>query len=165
MRDNRGVAGYSSTPLARKLGIRAGDRVALIGAPEGFTGLLEGLPPGVTFLERPRGAVGVIVLFVRARVDLDRRAAPLAALLEPRGGLWLAWQKRASGVVADVGEHDLRAHGLALGLVDNKVCAVDETWSAMRFVRRVRTAPPAQAPAPALPGHRRSRGSAAEAPR
>ena len=137
MRDNRRVAGHSSTPLARKLGIREGHRVALVDAPDAFAGGLEGLPPGVLMLASPRAPLDVVVVFVRSRADLERRAGPLSRLIFPAGGLWVAWPRRASGIVTDVGEADVRGHGLVLGLVDNKVCAVDDTWSALRLVYRL----------------------------
>jgi hypothetical protein len=135
------AAGYSGTPLPRKLGIREGDRVALLRAPEDFGATLGPLPQGVRVLRRAAGPLDVVVAFVSARADLERRLPRLAAAIRPAGGLWIAWPKRASGVPTDVTEDVVRAAGLAAGLVDNKVCAVDEVWSALRLVYRLRDRP------------------------
>lgn len=137
------MAGYSGTPLAQKLGIKAGHRVTLIGAPAGFGRLLGALPDDVTLTEGLGGnkSFDVIVLFGMAARELERRFAAAVRRLEPNGGLWVAWPKRASGVVTDVTENGVRAVALAAGLVDNKVCAVDETWSALRCVVRVADRP------------------------
>jgi len=135
-------AGYSGTPLPRKLGIREGARVALIGAPEGFDATLGELPDGVRVLRRASAPLDVVVAFVTARADLERRLPPLAAALDPAGGLWFAWPKRASKVPTDVTEDVVREVGLATGLVDNKVCAIDAVWSGLRLVYRVRDRPP-----------------------
>jgi hypothetical protein len=124
--------GYSGTPLPRKLGIVPGTRVAAIGAPPGFAERLDGARPHT----RLRGAFGVVVLFADSAAGLTRRLDAAVAALEPRGGLWIAWPKRSSGVGTDVDERLVRELGLATGLVDNKVCAIDATWSALRFVHR-----------------------------
>jgi hypothetical protein len=137
-----GAAGYSGTPLPRKLGIKPGARVALIGAPEGFEGALAGLPEGVVVRRRlGREPFDVIVAFFSERLMLERRLAGLSAALDPAGGLWIAWPKRASGVTTDVTEGAVRDLGLAAGLVDNKVCAIDQVWSGLRFVYRLRDRP------------------------
>lgn len=134
-----GPAGYSGTPLPRKLGIKPGARVLLIGAPEGFEGALAGLPEGVVVRRRlGREPFDVIVAFFSRRSTLERRLAALGAALDAAGGLWIAWPKRASGVPTDVTEGVVRDLGLAAGLVDNKVCAIDQVWSGLRFVYRVR---------------------------
>ena len=138
-------AGYSGTPLVRKLGIKPEARLGLIGAPEGFDETLGELPPGV---ERPAAAAAaqpfdVIVAFHTRRADLERRLPALTAALDPAGGLWLAWPKRASGVATDVTEDVVRSLGLAAGLVDNKVCAIDHVWSGLRLVYRRRDRPAA----------------------
>jgi hypothetical protein len=134
------MAGYSGTPLAKKLGVKPGFSLALLNAPEGFEGLLEGLPEGVTPQRNPRGKrpFDVLVLFVTTRAGLEK-AFPAAAakLSEATGaGLWVAWPKRASGVPTDVTEDGVREVCLPSGLVDNKVCAIDGTWSGLRMVRR-----------------------------
>ena len=131
------MAGYSGTPLPKKLGIKPGARVAVVGAPEGFLeSTLEPLPDEVELRSRARGRLDVIVFFTKSRSDLERRFAKLAAALEPAGGLWIAWPKRSSGVETDLTEDTLREVGLPQGLVDNKVCAIDECWSGLRFVIR-----------------------------
>jgi hypothetical protein len=131
-------AGYSGTPLPRKLGIKEGARVAFPGAPEGFETTLGDLPDGVAIRARARGPLDVIVAFFTRRSRLAARYAKLAAALEPDGGLWIAWPKRASGVETDITEDVVREIGLANRMVDNKVCAIDETWSGLRLVVRIR---------------------------
>jgi hypothetical protein len=133
------AAGYSGTPLPRKLGIKAESRVLLSGAPDGFA--LD-VPAGATVHRRPAGGepYDVVLLFTAAAGDLRRRFPPLARRLTPAGGLWVCWPKRtargAARLDSDVDENVVRGTGLAAGLVDNKVCAVDETWSGLRFVVR-----------------------------
>ena len=137
-----GAAGYSGTPLPRKLGIKPGARVGLIGAPEGFDSTLGDLPDGVAVRRRlGREPFDVIVAFFSRRSTLERRLPALSAALDPAGGLWIAWPKRASGVTTDVTEDVVRDLGLAAGLVDNKVCAIDEIWSGLRLVYRLRDRP------------------------
>ena len=125
------MAGYSDTPLERKLGVKPGQRVAVLGAPEGFA--LAGVRP----LRRLAGRLDLIVFFVRTEGELRRRLPALEAALAPAGSLWIAWPKRTSGVPTDLGENLLREVIVGDGLVDNKVCAIDETWSGLRFVVRV----------------------------
>jgi hypothetical protein len=129
-------SGYSGTPLAKKLGIREGDTVALVGAPDAFEDELEALPDGVRFRRRAGGHAEVVVFFTTKASELDRRFASLAKSVFPDGSLWVAWPKRSSGVPSDLDENRLRDIGLPHGLVDNKVCAVDDTWSGLRFVWR-----------------------------
>jgi hypothetical protein len=135
------AAGYSGTPLPRKLGIRDGHRVLLAGAPADFE--LGDLPslelPDVDVHRRAgRTPYDVILGFTPDRRTLVRRFPQLARRLVVNGGLWIAWPKRSSGVPTDLDENIVREVGLAAGLVDNKVCAVDETWSGLRFVVRLR---------------------------
>ena len=130
------VAGYSGTPLAKKLGIRSGGRVAVVSAPGGFTDALR-LPPRTRLRTQARGRVDVVVFFVTRRAELARRFPAMQRCLDDHGGLWIAWPKRASGVATDLTEHAVREVGLAHGLVDNKVAAIDTTWSGVRFVSRV----------------------------
>jgi hypothetical protein len=125
------------TPLPSKLGIKEGHVVAVVGAPDGFDGTLGELPDGVRVKSRAAAHLDVIVLFVRRRSELERRFGRLVAALQPAGGLWVAWPKRCSGVETDMTEDVAREIGLAHGLVDNKVCAIDETWSGLRLVRRL----------------------------
>jgi hypothetical protein len=132
------VAGYSGTPLPKKLGIKEGHRVALVDAPDQIDELLRDLPPAVTVLRSARAPIDVVLWFVTERRVLERRLPDLADRLDRAGGLWICWPKKASGVPTDVTEQVVRDAALALGLVDNKVCAVDETWSALRIVYRLK---------------------------
>lgn len=127
------MAGYSGTPLPKKLGIRQGSTLALIGAPPG---VLEGLPPGVVVKRQARGPADVVVAFFIERREFERRVDALARMVFPAGGLWVAWPKRSSGVETTMHEDVVREVVLPLGLVDNKVCAIDETWSGLRVVWR-----------------------------
>lgn len=127
---------YSATPLAAKLGIRPGHVVALVDAPEGFLDALK-LPDGVTVRKDARGAIDVAVLFASSRARLTRRFKTLMRALDPAGGLWVAYPKKSSGVVTDLDFGWVQRFGLDAGLVDNKSCAVDETYSGLRFVYRV----------------------------
>jgi Protein of unknown function (DUF3052) len=131
-------AGYSGTPLVRKLGIKPQARLGLISAPGDFLVLLGELPEDVSVRSRARGPLDVIVAFFLDRSELVRRLPALKAALDQAGGLWIAWPKRASGVATDVTENVVRELGLAAGLVDNKICAIDETWSGLRLVYRLR---------------------------
>jgi hypothetical protein len=133
-------AGYSGTPLPRKLGIREGSRLLLEGAPADFDATLGELPAGVELMPHSN-AVDVAILFALEMATVRRRFAELARSLQPAGGLWIAWPKRSSGVATDLDENVVREIGLAEGLVDNKVCAIDATWSGLRFVRRLRDRP------------------------
>ena len=135
------MAGYSGTPLPKKLGIKEGARIALVGAPAGFERTLGRLPDEVELRARARGPLDLIVFFTTSRRELERRFAKLAAALDPAGALWIAWPKRSSGVETDLTEDALRDVGLPAGLVDNKVCAIDETWSGLRFVIRLENRP------------------------
>jgi hypothetical protein len=134
-------SGYSGTPLPRKLGIKPGSRLALVGAPPDFAATLGELPPGVAVRSRAQGPCDVIVAFFERATEFERRLPVLKRALDYAGGLWIAWPKRASGVETDLGESLVRDAGLAAGLVDNKVCAIDETWSGLRFVYRLADRP------------------------
>ena len=132
-------AGYSGTPLPRKLGIKPGHRVLVLGAPGGFEdGALGALPDGVRVARRARGTADVIVSFHTARAELARRMPVLRTLMEPAAGLWIAWPKRASGVATDLTEDVVRELAREHVLVDNKVAAIDATWSGLRLVIRLR---------------------------
>jgi len=137
------VAGYSGTPLPQKLGIKAGTRLALAGAPADFARTLGELPPGVKAVSfgRAKGPFDVLVAFFDSEAAFERLLPKLHAALLPSGGLWIAWPKRASGVETDMTEHLVRHHALPRGLVDNKVCAIDATWSGLRLVVRVANRP------------------------
>jgi hypothetical protein len=129
-------AGYSGTPLARKLGIKAGHTVGLFDAPDGFVDLLDGLPDDVVFRRTARGPLDVIVTFHRDRARFEKRLPVLVKAMDRHGGLWVAWPKRSSGVATDMNEDVVREVALPTGLVDNKVCAIDDTWSGLRVVWR-----------------------------
>jgi hypothetical protein len=128
------VAGYSGTPLVKKLGIKPGSTLALVGAPEGFLDELIGLPGDVRLLARPAGCPSLIVWFVDSRRALEGRIPTVSQQMGE--GLWIAWPKKASGVASDLTEDVVRAAGLKHGLVDYKVCAVNDTWSGLKFARR-----------------------------
>lgn len=127
------MSGYSGTPLPKKLGIAEGSLLALIGAPRG---VIDGLPSGVLVKRQARGSADVVVAFFTQRRDFERRIAGLAQMIFPSGGLWIAWPKGASGVQSDMHEEVVREVALPLGLVDNKVCAINATWSGLRVVWR-----------------------------
>jgi hypothetical protein len=127
---------YGSS-LAKKLGIKDRHRVAFFSAPEGFTELLGDLPEGVQVKSRLRGSLDVIVFFTKSRAELERRLPALRRAMDPAAGLWIAWPKRSSGVETDMTEDVARELGLANRLVDNKVAAIDDTWSGLRLVIRL----------------------------
>jgi len=133
------MAGYSGTPLPQKLGIKANHLIALVNAPDRFAATLAPLPDDVVIHDGlPKaGSLDVIVFFTKSVAELKARFPALAKRLKPDGGLWIGWPKKASGVATDVTEDKLREIILPTGLVDNKVCAIDDTWSGLRFVVRV----------------------------
>jgi hypothetical protein len=134
------AAGYSGTPLPRKLGIKPGHRVLLVDAPAGFgETTLGALPDGAALGEHP--TADVIVAFCTARAEVERRVPELRERMDPAAGLWIAWPKRASKVPTDVTEDVVREIALAARLVDNKVCAIDATWSGLRLVIRLADRP------------------------
>jgi hypothetical protein len=135
------VAGYSGTPLPTKLGIKEEHRVWFAGAPPEFDAALGELPPGVEVKTRAAKGLDVIVFFTKTRKRLEKRLLPLAETLDPAGGLWIAWPKKSSGVPTDMTEDVVRDVALPEGLVDNKVCAIDETWSGLRLVWRLENRP------------------------
>jgi hypothetical protein len=130
------TVGYSGTPLVRKLGVKPGMRVHYAAAPGGFAALLCELPDGVRVLAQPSADLDLVVLFVRSRAQLQRRLESLHAKLCQDGTLWIAWPKRASKVPTDMTEDVVRDVALPHGLVDVKVCAIDETWSGLKLVVR-----------------------------
>jgi hypothetical protein len=129
---------YAGTPLPKKLGIKAQSTVVLVDAPEGFEGTLGELPEGAAVRRQERSSPeppDLILWFVRSRIELERRINEIGASIGS-GGLWIVWPKKSSGVVSDLSQVVVRQVGLASGLVDYKVCAVDATWSGLRFTRR-----------------------------
>ena len=135
-------AGYSGTPLARKLGIRSGHRIATLHAPAHLPRLLRPLPDGVdigaepTPPPDPSAGYDVVIAFVPRAAELEDRLGRGRRLLAWDGGLWIAWPKKSSPLHEDLAREAVRDAGLRAGLVDNKVCAVDDDWSALRFVDR-----------------------------
>ncbi|MFN7942473.1 MAG: DUF3052 domain-containing protein [Thermoanaerobaculia bacterium] len=129
-------AGYSGTPLAKKLGIQQGTTVVVAGAPDRFVDTLAPLPLAVTFRDAWRGNFALALWFVRERSELARGIDKVARRIGPGQGLWICWPKKSSPLARDLGENDVRAAGLAHGLVDYKVCAVDADWSGLKFARR-----------------------------
>lgn len=131
------ASGYSATPLDRKLGLKAGQSIALLDEPAGYRALLGPLPATTTVATAlGAGPYDVVHVFARERAPLEATLAALAASLRPDGALWISWPKRSSGVTTDLTEDVLRELALPRGLVDNKVCAIDATWSALRLVWR-----------------------------
>jgi hypothetical protein len=131
----------TNVPLLRKLGIKPGQRVLFVDAPAGFVKDLGALPIGVTIEAEVAPSLDWIAVFVESQEALRQRFALLAESLAPAGSLWVAWPKKSSGVVTDLTENVVQAIGLEGGLVDNKVCAINATWSALRFVYRVADRP------------------------
>jgi hypothetical protein len=127
------MAGYSGTPLLKKLGIGEDTRLALIGDSAEVIGPL---PEGVRVTRRMQGKAEVAVAFFTERADFVRRIEKLGTMIFPAGALWVAWPKRASGIATTMTEHVVREVALPLGLVDNKVCAFDDTWTGLRVVWR-----------------------------
>jgi hypothetical protein len=128
------ATGDRATPLTTKLGIKEGITLALIGAPHN---MLTELPSGVRVKRRARGPADVVVAFFVRRVEFERRVDALGAMVFPSGGLWIAWPKRSSGMETDITDQVAREVALPRGLVDNKVCAVDGSWTGLRFVWRL----------------------------
>ena len=132
------MAGYSGRPLADKLGIKPGTRIAILNAPRGYRATLGSLPPGVVVASAARGTFPFIHFFTRSRSLLQTKLGMLLNALEPDGALWISWPKKASGVATDMTEDVVREIALPTGLVDVKVAAVDEVWSGLKLVRRLR---------------------------
>ena len=132
------MAGYSGTPLVKKLGIKEGARVALVNAPENFQATLGELPDNVKFMKSTNKSLDLILFFVLTERALARDFAKLAARLTSNGMIWIAWPKKSSGVATDLTFERVQRIGLDAGLVDVKICAVDETWSGLKFVYRLK---------------------------
>ena len=130
------MPGYSGKPLADKLGLKSGQRVAIVHGPPEARALLEPLPDDVAFVDRDAAEPDVVLLFSRYAGDLQRDFAPLARALGTGGMLWVAWPKKASKQPTDLTEDVVREIGLAGGLVDVKVCAISDVWSGLKFLRR-----------------------------
>ena len=130
------MAGYSGTPLPKKLGITDGKRFATTHAPADFAATLGDLPPGSEWRKQVRAGLDIVVAFHTARATMIREWPKLTAAVAPHGTVWIAWPKRASKVPTDITEDVLREEFLPSGWVDNKVCAIDDTWSGLRFALR-----------------------------
>lgn len=127
-------AGYSGTPLYRKLGIKEGTALRAINAPADYLSLLEGMPEDVKMV---KGKADIIHLFLKSRATLEAELPKLKEVIPKNSMIWISWPKKSSGVVTDVTEDVIRDTALALGLVDVKVCAVNEVWSALKLVYRL----------------------------
>jgi len=130
------MAGYSKTPLAQKLGIKPGAKVAALNEPAGYRKLLAPLPAGVSFTDKAAARERFVHLFGTDRRVLEKELKRLRRLLDDAGVLWVSWPKKSSGVRSDITEDVVRDVCLPLGLVDIKVCAVDETWSGLKLMIR-----------------------------
>lgn len=130
---------YSATPLVRKLGIREGSRVLIVGRPDGFS--LGPLPTGAEIARSARGRLDVTLVFVRTLAELGRRLPALVRALHPAGRLWVAWPKKASGLETDLSFGVVQGLGLDAGLVDNKSASIDRTYQGVQFVYRLRDRP------------------------
>ena len=131
------MAGYSGTPLVKKLGIKSGFSIAFVNAPRDFARHLD-LPANVTINLKTRKPLDFVLLFVQSEKALTVKFSEYAARLTPAGMLWVSWPKKSSGVITDLSETKVRTIGLAAGLVDVKICAVDDLWSGLKFVFRLK---------------------------
>lgn len=134
------MAGYSGTPLVKKLGIKEGSNILFVNAPEHFVHQLD-LPAHVTINRKSKRPLDLVLLFVKTRREMENKFSRSAARLTPAGMLWVSWPKKTSGVPSDLNENIVRDIGLAKGMVDVKVCAVDEVWSGLKFVFRLKDRP------------------------
>ena len=132
------MAGYSGTPLVTKLGVKPGFRVALVNAPKAFKEELGPLPDSAKYKSPTVDSLDLILLFVSSETQLTLQFAPLAAKLQKNGMIWVAWPKKSSGVVSDLTFDNVQRIGLDAGLVDVKICAVNEIWSGLKFVYRLK---------------------------
>ena len=134
------MAGYSGTPLPKKLGIKEGHKLAILTAPESFD-LGDLTEVTISRALSGKAMFDVVVMFTKSRADLLKRFSAVAKRLDPDGGFWVAWPKKSSGEKTDLTEDVVREHALEVGLVDNKVCAIDDTWSGLRCVYRKKDRP------------------------
>jgi hypothetical protein len=132
------VAGYSGTPLIKKLGIKDNFRTVFISSPDGFMDDLGKLPDNITVLSRPKPPLDFALLFVKSRFILEGTFTQLAGMLAPTGMIWVSWPKKASGVTTDLNFDVVQKIGLEAGLVDVKICAVNDIWYGLKFVIRVK---------------------------
>jgi len=132
------AAGYSGTPLPKKLGIKEGFKIGLVNPPEAFLNLISPLPPGAQILSRLIKPLDLVICFVNSQRALVKQFPSLAAKLRANGMIWVAWPKKNSGVETDLDFGQVQRIGLDVGLVDIKICAIDETWSGLKFVYRLK---------------------------
>ncbi|QQS48553.1 MAG: DUF3052 family protein [Acidobacteriota bacterium] len=130
------MAGYSGTPLAKKLGIREGTNIVAIDAPEGYRDLLDPLPARVSFFTKVDRSTDIVHIFTTSRSDLSIALEEFRKILDPSALVWVSWPKKAAKVPTDITEDVIREIALPLGFVDVKVCAVDQTWSGLKLVVR-----------------------------
>jgi hypothetical protein len=130
------MAGYSGTPLAKKLGIQAGAFVDAVDPPGNYVKLLEPLPANVTFVECGAEELDVVHLFTKSRKSLTKYLNYYKNKIKQNGSIWVSWPKKSSGIPSEVTEDTIRELALPIGLVDVKVCAVDDTWSGLKLVIR-----------------------------
>jgi hypothetical protein len=130
------MAGYSGTPLAKKLGIKAGSNLLLVGAPNEYLALLEPLPEGVQFNTQLSEATDIVQVFAVRRAELQQRLSSYRAKLKSTGMVWVSWPKKSTKLPTDITEDTIREVALPLGFVDVKVCAVNEVWSGLKLVIR-----------------------------
>jgi hypothetical protein len=127
---------YAGVALGKKLGVKADQILTLIGAPADFVGKLGELPSGVSIRRQLRGTSNLVIWFAKSESQVRKDILRVASCLDRKAGVWIAWPKKASGVKSDLTQPLVRKIGLAAGLVDHKICAIDDTWSALRFVKR-----------------------------
>ena len=127
------MAGYSGTPLVKKLGIKPADRLSLVNAPGDFGGELDGLPADVKMVSE-RSEAEVAIVFAKSMAEFKKRFQAATKSMTTDGMVWAAWPKKASGIQTDLSESNIREFGLGIGVVDVKVCAIDDTWSGLKFV-------------------------------
>lgn len=132
------MAGYSGTPLPKKLGLKEQQRIALVNAPPGFEKTLGVLPKDAEIVKRLSSPLDLVLLFVDQEKQLSQQFSSIASKLAPNGMIWVAWPKKSSGVATDLTFEPVQRIGLANGLVDVKICAIDEIWSGLKFVIRVK---------------------------
>jgi hypothetical protein len=132
------MAGYSGTPLAKKIGIKEGSRVAFVNAPKDFQSELTDLPDNVDFIKPTAKSLDIIIVFVLTERTLAKDFAKLSARLTANGMIWIAWPKKSSGVATDLSFDRVQRIGLDAGLVDVKICAINDTWSGLKFVYRLK---------------------------
>jgi hypothetical protein len=130
------MAGYSTTPLAAKLGIKEGCEIVLVGEPEGLREILEPLPRFVEFAKKPSMTTSIVHIFTTKRAELAKALATYRKQLSPEATVWVSWPKKSAKVASEVSEGIVREIALPLGFVDVKVCAVTEVWSALKLVVR-----------------------------